>query len=45
MKRDSHGNPYFNQETDCGMCAIKRTPKNTDIGMNICKKCVRSCFD
>lgn len=34
----------FNQMTDCGMCAKTRTEKNTDQGMNICKKCVRSCF-
>lgn len=44
MKRDGAGNPIFNPETDCGMCAIKLTDKNTDRGMNICKKCVRSCF-
>jgi hypothetical protein len=34
----------FNEKTDCGMCAVKRTDKNTDPGMNICRSCVDSCF-
>jgi len=44
VKYDKYGNSIFNAETDCGMCAITRTDKNTDKGMNVCKKCVRSCF-
>ncbi len=34
----------FNPLLDCGMCAKTRTEKNTDVGMNVCKKCVNSCF-
>jgi len=43
-KYDKHGNSKFNPITDCQICCITRTIKNTNQGMNVCKKCVNSCF-